>query len=95
MLYFETEGQEQGLLGDARLGMVIAEGDVDEDAKVIVRSNGTTYAGKDIVIDRWKFGLLATSATNLLPGDDRIAGFRPSTASGTIRISEERRPSTT
>ena len=31
----------------------------DEDAKVIVRSNGTvTYVGKDIAYQLWKFGLL-------------------------------------
>ncbi len=31
----------------------------DEDAKVIVRSNGTvTYVGKDIAYHLWKFGLL-------------------------------------
>jgi arginyl-tRNA synthetase len=33
--------------------------EVDEDAKVIVRSNGTvTYVGKDIAYHLWKFGLL-------------------------------------
>ena len=36
-----------------------AEGATDEDAKVIVRSNGTvTYVGKDIAYHLWKFGLL-------------------------------------
>jgi arginyl-tRNA synthetase len=37
-----------------------SEGDgPDEDAKVIVRSNGTvTYVGKDIAYHLWKFGLL-------------------------------------
>ena len=31
----------------------------DEDAKIIVRSNGTvTYVGKDIAYHLWKFGLL-------------------------------------
>jgi len=40
----------------------------DEDAKVIVRSNGTvTYVGKDIAYHLWKFGLL--------PGKD--FGYRP------------------
>lgn len=35
------------------------EGDGDDDAKVIVRSNGTvTYVGKDIAYQLWKFGLL-------------------------------------
>ena len=34
-------------------------GDADDDAKVIVRSNGTvTYVGKDIAYQLWKFGLL-------------------------------------
>jgi arginyl-tRNA synthetase len=38
---------------------VVAEGSTDEDAKVIVRSNGTvTYVGKDIAYHLWKFGLL-------------------------------------
>jgi arginyl-tRNA synthetase len=36
-----------------------AVGDSDDDAKVIVRSNGTvTYVGKDIAYQLWKFGLL-------------------------------------
>jgi arginyl-tRNA synthetase len=36
-----------------------ANGGADEDAKVIVRSNGTvTYVGKDIAYHLWKFGLL-------------------------------------
>jgi len=35
------------------------EGEGDDDAKVIVRSNGTvTYVGKDIAYQLWKFGLL-------------------------------------
>jgi arginyl-tRNA synthetase len=35
------------------------DGSPDEDAKVIVRSNGTvTYVGKDIAYHLWKFGLL-------------------------------------
>jgi arginyl-tRNA synthetase len=34
-------------------------GEADDDAKVIVRSNGTvTYVGKDIAYQMWKFGLL-------------------------------------
>jgi arginyl-tRNA synthetase len=34
-------------------------GESDDDAKVIVRSNGTvTYVGKDIAYQMWKFGLL-------------------------------------
>jgi arginyl-tRNA synthetase len=46
-------GNEQG--GPDRVGL----GGPDEDAKVIVRSNGTvTYVGKDIAYHLWKFGLL-------------------------------------
>ena len=58
-------GQEQGLLGDvATRPATNGQGEagakeVDEDAKVIVRSNGTvTYVGKDIAYHLWKFGLL-------------------------------------
>jgi arginyl-tRNA synthetase len=37
----------------------VSAGGPDEDAKVIVRSNGTvTYVGKDIAYHLWKFGLL-------------------------------------
>jgi arginyl-tRNA synthetase len=43
-----------------RAGSEAERGDLpDEDAKVIVRSNGTvTYVGKDIAYHLWKFGLL-------------------------------------
>jgi arginyl-tRNA synthetase len=42
-----------------RPGAENAEGETDDDAKVIVRSNGTvTYVGKDIAYHLWKFGLL-------------------------------------
>jgi arginyl-tRNA synthetase len=42
-----------------RPGAETAQGEIDEDAKVIVRSNGTvTYVGKDIAYHLWKFGLL-------------------------------------
>jgi arginyl-tRNA synthetase len=59
VLYFETEGKNKGCWVMRRPGAEIAEGDLDEDAKVIVRSNGTvTYVGKDIAYHLWKFGLL-------------------------------------
>jgi arginyl-tRNA synthetase len=42
-----------------RPGAETTEGETNEDAKVIVRSNGTvTYVGKDIAYHLWKFGLL-------------------------------------
>jgi arginyl-tRNA synthetase len=66
VLYFQTEGKNKGCWVMARPGStsepVQGENDtkyVDEDAKVIVRSNGTvTYVGKDIAYHLWKFGLL-------------------------------------
>jgi arginyl-tRNA synthetase len=63
VLYLETEGKNQGcwVMRRASTAAPAAEdnGAVDEDAKVIVRSNGTvTYVGKDIAYHLWKFGLL-------------------------------------
>ena len=59
VLYFETEGKNKGCWVMRRPGAEVAEGAVDEDAKVIVRSNGiVTYVGKDIAYHLWKFGLL-------------------------------------
>ena len=59
VLYFETEGKNKSCWVMARPGSEVAAGDLDEDAKVIVRSNGTvTYVGKDIAYHLWKFGLL-------------------------------------
>ena len=59
VLYFENQGKNKGCWVMTRPGAEIAEGETDEDAKVIVRSNGTvTYVGKDIAYHLWKFGLL-------------------------------------
>ena len=59
VLYFENEGKNKGCWVMARPGATAAEDETDEDAKVIVRSNGTvTYVGKDIAYHLWKFGLL-------------------------------------
>jgi len=75
VLYFETEGKNKGCWvmkrGTSRPGNALrvpvkedratsdASDGPDEDAKVIVRSNGTvTYVGKDIAYHLWKFGLL-------------------------------------
>jgi arginyl-tRNA synthetase len=61
VLYFETEGKNKGCWVMTRPGAAEAEPSEgpDEDAKVIVRSNGTvTYVGKDIAYHLWKFGLL-------------------------------------
>jgi arginyl-tRNA synthetase len=59
VLYFENEGKNKGCWVMRRSDSEIAESEVDEDAKVIVRSNGTvTYVGKDIAYHLWKFGLL-------------------------------------
>jgi arginyl-tRNA synthetase len=67
VLYFENEGKNKGCWVMTRPGAEVTEGDVNEDAKVIVRSNGTvTYVGKDIAYHLWKFGLLG-----------RDFGYRP------------------
>jgi arginyl-tRNA synthetase len=60
VLYFETEGKNKGCWVMRRPGSeTVEDGETDEDAKVIVRSNGTvTYVGKDIAYHLWKFGLL-------------------------------------
>ena len=64
VLYLETAGKNKGCYVMRRAGTAeeIARADSslpDEDAKVIVRSNGTvTYVGKDIAYHLWKFGLL-------------------------------------
>jgi arginyl-tRNA synthetase len=59
VLYFETEGKNKGCWVMTRPGAEVSEGETNEDAKVIVRSNGTvTYVGKDIAYHLWKFGLL-------------------------------------
>ena len=65
VLYLETAGKNKGCYVMRRAGTSeeIATEDSslpDEDAKVIVRSNGTvTYVGKDIAYHLWKFGLLS------------------------------------
>jgi arginyl-tRNA synthetase len=59
VLYFETEGKNKGCWVMTRPGAETTKGETNEDAKVIVRSNGTvTYVGKDIAYHLWKFGLL-------------------------------------
>jgi arginyl-tRNA synthetase len=63
VLYFETDGKNKGCWVMRRAGSKPSteqeQGGPDEDAKVIVRSNGTvTYVGKDIAYHLWKFGLL-------------------------------------
>ena len=60
VLYFESAGKNAGCWVMRRAGApALAAGEADEDAKIIVRSNGTvTYVGKDIAYHLWKFGLL-------------------------------------
>ncbi|WP_263385086.1 arginine--tRNA ligase [Granulicella arctica] len=73
VLYLETLGKNKGCYVMRRAGTpeetATADSSLpDEDAKVIVRSNGTvTYVGKDIAYHLWKFGLL--------PGKD--FGYKP------------------
>ena len=60
VLYLETAGKNAGCWVMRRAGAPpLAAGEVDEDAKIVVRSNDTvTYVGKDIAYHLWKFGLL-------------------------------------
>ncbi len=63
VLYLETEGKNKGCYVMRRAGTAADETEEtagpDEEAKVIVRSNGTvTYVGKDIAYHLWKFNLL-------------------------------------
>lgn len=66
VLYFENEGKNKGCWVMTRPGGATESTQnedgtkaTDDDAKVIVRSNGTvTYVGKDIAYHLWKFGLL-------------------------------------
>jgi arginyl-tRNA synthetase len=60
VLYEETQGKNKGCWVMRRAGSEFEQSDgPDEDAKIIVRSNGTvTYVGKDIAYHLWKFGLL-------------------------------------
>jgi arginyl-tRNA synthetase len=66
VLYFENEGKNKGCWVMTRPGAATEQVQnesgpkgADDDAKVIVRSNGTvTYVGKDIAYHMWKFGLL-------------------------------------
>jgi arginyl-tRNA synthetase len=57
-IYFEDQGKNAGCWVMPSSAFR-EEGDINEDSKVIVRSNGTvTYVGKDIAYQLWKFGLL-------------------------------------
>jgi arginyl-tRNA synthetase len=62
VLYLEAAGKNKGCYVMRRAGTEGQEEGTDtpdEEAKVIVRSNGTvTYVGKDIAYHLWKFGLL-------------------------------------
>ena len=59
VLYKETAGKNSGCWVMTRPGSAGAAEGPDEDAKVIVRSNGTVgYVGKDIAYHMWKFGVL-------------------------------------
>jgi arginyl-tRNA synthetase len=59
VLYPETQGKNAGAWVMRRAGVEGPDVGPDEDAKILVRSNGTvTYVGKDIAYHLWKFGLL-------------------------------------
>lgn len=60
-VYFVEEGKNKGcwVMAATHFRDDTTGEETDDDAKVIVRSNGTvTYVGKDIAYQLWKFGLL-------------------------------------
>ena len=62
-IHLSTAGKTAGCwvmhLDEGNEGEEKTEATSDDDAKIIVRSNGTvTYVGKDIAYQLWKFGLL-------------------------------------
>jgi arginyl-tRNA synthetase len=62
-IHLSTAGKTAGCwvmrLGDAAAATEGSEETANDEAKIIVRSNGTvTYVGKDIAYQMWKFGLL-------------------------------------
>lgn len=60
-IYFVEEGKNKGcwVMAATHFRDSAGEESGDDDAKVIVRSNGTvTYVGKDIAYQMWKFGIL-------------------------------------
>lgn len=62
-IHLSTAGKTAGCwvmhLDEGNEGEEKSEAASDDDAKIIVRSNGTvTYVGKDIAYQLWKFGLL-------------------------------------
>ncbi len=61
-VYYVDQGKNRGCwvmkTGDRQSGALSRE-ELEEDEKIIVRSDGTvTYVGKDIAYQLWKFGLL-------------------------------------
>ncbi len=60
MPWTDSNGAKQAAAADpASVAGQAETSDLDEQAKIIVRSNGTvTYVGKDIAYQLWKFGLL-------------------------------------
>jgi len=60
-IYFVEDGKNKGcwVMAASHFRGTVTGEEGDDDAKVIVRSNGTvTYVGKDIAYQMWKFGLL-------------------------------------
>ena len=61
-VYFVTEGKNRGcwvMLTSGETAASASREELEEDEKIIVRSDGTvTYVGKDIAYQLWKFGLL-------------------------------------
>jgi arginyl-tRNA synthetase len=60
-IYFVDSGKNRGcwVMNTGNQSSDVAREEVEDDEKIIVRSDGTvTYVGKDIAYQLWKFGLL-------------------------------------
>jgi arginyl-tRNA synthetase len=90
VLYLETSGKNKGCYVMRRAGtaeeIAVADSSLpDEDAKVIVRSNGTvTYVGKDIAYHLWKFGLLPGKDFGYLKFHEYPSAVAPSPIAETL-----------
>ena len=99
VLYLETEGKNKGCWVmrraiSAAAGAQLAESGPDEDAKIIIRSNGTvTYVGKDIAYHLWKYGLLGLPPNNKDFGYARFREYATHTCWVSTVDGEELHPS--
>jgi arginyl-tRNA synthetase len=100
VLYLETSGKNKDCYVMRRAGSpeesATADSTLpDEDAKVIVRSNGTvTYVGKDIAYHLWKFGLLPGKDFGYAKFHEYASAVAPSPIAETLGSEQPLSPAT-